>query len=555
MIRKAATIIVLLLLAAAPFLPGLRAGFTNWDDNHLVTGNEYTRNLSPGNIGAIFSHQINGTYIPLTELSFALERAAFGLDPFFYHFDNIILHALNALLVMLLISMLTGDMLTAFGAALLWAAHPLRVESVVWVTERKDVLYGLFFLISLIAYLAWRQKGGKKYYLYSLTAFALAGLAKGTAVTLPLVLLLIDWRKKGRINIRDLLNKLPYLLLAVPVIAAGLLAQQSVNPDLHGKMPLWLENCFIACRNLVFYISKTAWPEGLSIFYPYPQLQQGWLPAPYLAAPLAVAALVCLAAYSLKRTREAVFWSLFFAITALPVLQFQRLLGEAVAADRYVYIPAIGLFCLLVLGLRVLLRRKSLAQLIPAVCLTIYLPLAMLSWDRSKVWHDDITLWTSLARQQPSLELPFNQRASAYVERGDYPSAVADFKRVVEINPRFSSNFNNLASAYGSWGKEDSAIACLDRAIAIRPDDPEYYKNRGIAYVLTGNFPKAADDFTQAIGLKPDYAEAFNGRAVAYLAMGKRQQSLKDITKARELGFAVDPDLYSRIIRAAGNKK
>ena len=553
--KKTGVIIVLLMLAAAPFLPALKAGFTNWDDNRLVTGNPDLNGLNLANIGAMFSRQVNGTYIPLTELSFALEKKLFGLDPFFYHLDNIILHGLNAVLVLLLISMLTGDRMAAFCAALLWAAHPLRVESVVWVTERKDVLYGLFFLISLCAYLNWRKIGVRRYYVFSIISFALAGLAKGTAVTLPLVLLLADWRERGKVSKEDLLNKLPYLALAVPIIAAGIQAQQSPNPELHGQMPLGLENIFIACHNLIFYLSKTAWPSNLSIYYPYPRLNQGWLPAAFLAAPLAAAGLGWLLAYSLRRSREAVFWSLFFALTALPILQFKRLLGEAVAADRYIYIPAIGLFCLLILGLRRLFRKFSLKQALPAVSIALYLPLTLVSWQQSRIWHDDISLWTSLVRQQPGLELPYYKRAVAYAQRKDFPRAVSDFKRVVEINPNFSSNFNNLASAYGSWGQQDSAIAYLNQAIAIKPSDPEYYKNRAIAYALNGRLGEAVNDFTQAIGLKPDYAEAFNGRAVALLTLGEYQGAFNDILKARELGFSVDPGLYDRISRAAQKPK
>jgi tetratricopeptide (TPR) repeat protein len=550
--KKTAAIIVLLLLAAAPFLPGLKAGFTNWDDNVLVTENQNIRQLDLTKIGKIFTHSITGAYIPLVELSFALEYAVSGLNPVTYHLDNIILHVINTFLVFALILLLTGNRGTGFFAALLWAVHPMKVESVAWVTERKDLLYGLFSLLSFNLYLIWRKEYGGKFYLFSVLAFVLSALSKGAAVTMPLLLLLADWRENGRVTKINLLNKLPYAAVAILVTIAWLLAQRPEIPYVHdGRMPLLLENFFIACHNILFYISKTVWPARLSILYPYPQLQHGWLPLAYLAAPLVVMALAGLIFYSRRWTKEVIFWSLFFLVSVLPMLQLKRIMGDAMAADRHIYIPSIGLLCLLVLGLQYLGRRFSWKAFAPGIAAVICLPLMLLSWQRSGIWHDEISLWTSLSRQEPAMERPYMHLSIAYGERGDYAMAVNNCKRLSALNPRSAYNNSIVAYVYGLFGQNDSVIAYYNQAISIDPKDPEYYKNRGIAYVLTGRSQEAASDFTMAIRLSPDYAEAFNGRAVVYYNMGKYEWAYSDIIRARELGFAVDLGLYAQIARAA----
>lgn len=552
--KKILAVLVLLLLSAVPFLPGLRAGFVNWDDNTLVTENKDIDGIGLKNIQTVFTRTYEGVYIPLTALSFALEKTIHGLNPLFYHLDNIILHALNAVLLMFLLSALTGDWVLSFCAALLWAAHPLRVESVVWVTERKDVLFGLFYLASLLLYLNWKEKKQAILYFCSLAAFVLSGLSKGTAISLPLVLLLVDWRSKGRITGKDLFNKIPYLAAVLPLLLMGLKAQQLGQATVQGALPLWTENIFIACHNLLFYILKTIYPAGLSILYLYPGLRNGQLPVEYLVAPATVTILALAALYSLKKNKDILFWFLFFVATALPVLQLRRLLGSAVAADRYTYIPSIGIIVLLLYGLRRITARFPVKRLLPAVSLAVFLPLMLMSWQRSQIWHDDISLWTSLTRNLPDSPIPYKERAVAYAGKGDFINAASDFRKVVQLNPGSPSDLNNLASAFGYLGQPDSVVFYLSKAIDVNPGEYMYFKNRAVAYTAAGRWQEALADLDRAVILRPDNGEMIYNRAVVNYNLGNHKRALDDFVKALDAGFPVDPSVIESMRRIVKKK-
>ncbi len=347
----AAAILCLALAVGAAFLPMLGNGFTNWDDPEYVTENP---DLLPGGSplrGAF--RPVAANWHPLTMLSLALDRALFGDTPAGHLAVNLALHLTAVLGAFAAALLLTGNLPAAFATALLLGVHPLRVESVAWIAQRKDVLCAALYFASLAAWLAWRRDGGGSRYGLSLGLFVLALLSKPMAVSLPLVLALADWHTgRFRRTWKSLRGLVPFLLLAGILAAVTLRVQRSAGAySLRDGDVLDPANLLVAAWGILFYLVKTVAPARLSAIYPLPPIGSGSLPWQYLAAPVALAAVV-VALFALRRRRTLLFGALFYLAALLPVLQLLRI-GSAAAADRYTYIASFGLF----LPLGVLLER------------------------------------------------------------------------------------------------------------------------------------------------------------------------------------------------------
>lgn len=544
--KRALPVIMLLVLAGAPFLPGLKAGFTNWDDNLILTGNSLVKELSFENAGAIFSRSFVGTYIPLTVFSYALEFKAFGLNPFVYHLDNLLLHLLNVLLVFWLFSLLGQKPATAFLAALLWAVNPLRVESVVWVTERKDVLYGFFLLSSLIAYIKWKRSERNRFYLLSLGLFFLSCLAKGAAVVLPLLLLALDYFcLVPEIRWRDLFNKAAFLAGSAVFAVIGIFSQ--AGGDFGARDEQWrlLDKPFIICHNVLFYIHKTAWPWDLSIYYPYPKNQTGWLPWAYLVSPLLLAGLIWAVWLAAKKWgRELLFPAVFFLLALLPVLQIKTMMGGAVVAERYSYIPSIPLFLMLGMAAGRLWHKNGRSLRILIICASglAYLLQGYLTWNRTHVWQDSATLWSSLIDHRPDLLFAYKKRSQAYWESNRIDQALADYDQIIRLDPGNLQFRYQRALANGRLGRLDLAVSDLDVVIAGEPERAEAYFNRGYAYKLSGRQDQALADFSRALEIDPGILNAYMNRAEIYVLQGKYKKALDDYDAALKISPA-----YGRI--------
>jgi tetratricopeptide (TPR) repeat protein len=532
MAKKALIITALLALSAIPFLPGLKAGFTNWDDNLLLTGNNLIREISFSNIGSIFSRPFNGTYIPLTVFTYALEYRLFALNPFFYHLNNLLFHLANAVLVYLLFLSLGEKRAAAFATALFWAVNPLRVESVVWVTERKDVLYLMFLLSSLMAYVRWKRTEKAAAHIISVMLFVLSCLSKGAAVVLPLLLLTVDhFYFNIRLKWKDVVNKAAYWAVSAFFAAAGFLSQTGGDFGPPDEQWGWPGRVFIVCHNVLFYLVKTFLPLKLSIYYPYPKNTSGWLPWHYLAAPVALGALIWLTVRaSRKYGRKVAFAPVFFILALLPVLQIKTMMGGAVAAERYAYLPSIPLFLILSLAGEKLWNaaiKPARLVLMPATAL-LYLASASMAWNRALVWHDSISLWTSLIGQRPEMTFAYKKRALAFRDQGNLGMAVADWDVVLERDPGNTGLRYQRALANGMLGRMDRTLADLNAVIGQQPDNAEAYFNRGYAYKLSASYDQALKDFSRVIELNPRLVEAYINRAEIYLHQAEYREALDD---------------------------
>lgn len=544
--NKRLTIILLCIALAVTlvsFLPALTCEFTNWDDDIYITDNPIVRVLSWNNIKNFFTFYYTKDYLdyhPLTILSYALEYHFFKLNPVAYHATNLVLHTLNTALVFWLITLLCGSTTVSFVTAVLFGIHPLHVESVAWVAERKDVLYSFFYLGALISYLYLKKTQRARYYLIALLFFICSLLSKAMAITLPFVLVLFDYFRGEKIRLKTILSKTPFFICS---IAFAFIAF-SVIPKRPDRLFTPLQNLLTACHGIMFYLIKLFLPVNLSAVYPYPE-QPSALPFAFWISPLFVLT-ACLAIYiSMKYTRKILFGALLFTITILPVLQI--IPGAVIAADRYTYFPFIGLFYIAGEGYRWLLRKYGVKP-VGTVFGIVTLICAALTFQRCLVWKNSISLWEDILKNYPSFSVAYSHRASAYHCRGDYEKAIADYNIAIALSSNPADIYNNRGITYYAKGDFEKAVADYNTALALNPHLVEAYNNRGYALSQMKAFDKAVEDFSRAIAFNPKYVHAYNNRGNAYQALGQLDKAIADYTKA----LSLDPDYIDAYANRGG---
>ena len=576
--------ILLLLVTFASMSPSLLAGFTNWDDQIMVTQNAKIMSLSWSSIKVMFTAFHERLYHPFVLISYALEYHFAGLNPHVFHATSLILHLFNTLFVFWFIYVLCGKNAIALIAALLFGIHPMHVESVLWISERKDVMYSFFFLSSLISYLYYlkTQKGG--YHLLSLVLFLFSLLSKSMAMTLPLVLILIDHVMQRKMDRNVILDKLTFFALAIPFGLFTVLGHY--EPGKHGREFSFslISNTISVFQNLTFYLIKLMLPIKLSCLYPAIDKIQNIPQIIFALSPLIVLALVALMFYTGKFTRKVIFGGAFFLITIAPVTQILPV-GLAVPADRYTYIPYIGFFYLIGEGFEWLYSRYDRRLLVTLISLMMA-ALSLLTFQRSLVWHDSISLWNDCTKNYRNVpiayynlaEIYFLQKwdldraiplfmkaietdpkyAEAYVNRGliyyykrDYKKAVWDYDQAEKFRPDIAEIYINRGNAYNALGRKDDAILEYNRALHINPGQAETWFNLANMYLEQKKFDKAVADYTRAIELKPLYATAYYNRAIIYARRGEYKLALNDALKARSLGMDIDDKSIRQLEKAA----
>ena len=535
------SIALVVAVVTAAFYPALQNGFTNWDDDKLLTQNRVVKDLRLGSMMNPFSGHVVGTYIPLTLLSFALEFQCFGLDPFYYHLDNLLLHVANALLFFLLAEKLCGSQAAALVGALIWAVHPMRVESVAWVTERKDVLFALFYLGSVMAYSYYRQGGKAAAYLSCLALFVLSCLSKGVAVTLPLSLLLCDYWEDGRLTLKSITEKWPFFSISLVFSVIAINAQNRGLAGMQHAHLGWLERLVIPCYNVLFYLGKLIWPLPLSALYPYPCREAGRLPSAFLAAPVALALLVTFCLLFFRKNRGVLAAGLFFLIAILPTLQVKPLLGVAMAADRYTYLPSMGLFLLVGAGLnsvwsnqRIDKRVRHFAAVVPVV---MVLTGVVLTRQQCTIWSDSVRLWSDVIDKHPAA-LAYNNRGVAWKDLGNDRQAESDFDKAIELEPGYALAYGNRGEVRMKNGRLDQALEDYRKETGINTSSTRGHNNLGFILMNTGRYREALESFNMALGLDPRFAEAYYNRALIYGLLDDRRTMMEDL----HLAIECDPE-------------
>lgn len=539
-------VILMILSIALVFSPGLNNGFTNWDDDQYVKDNPLVKNWSWAALVRLFTAPFARVYAPLTFVSLALDFRIYGSAPVGFHATNIFLHLINVLLAFAVFYSLSRDRGTAFLTALLFGLHPLRVESVVWITERKDVLYAAFFLTSLLVYLRSKEKLTTGPYIVILIFFLLALLAKPMAVTLPAILLLLAFHRNAKTALRQSIALIPLGVVSALFVIINFRAQQAA-PAGFGD---YIRHFFVGSYNLIFYLVKTAAPIRLSAFYPYPPGWPGRSPwimatAPFLTLLIA-AAVICG-----RRCRPLVLASLWYFIILFPVSQFVPLPGPAMAADRFTYLASLGPFFLLSWSVVTLFRRISRRGLRILIVIIVFAAAAacgVISARRCRVWHDGISLWSDVIRYNPGLALAYDNRGIALAQAGKLDAALADFDQALKIDPRLVKAFYNRGLLYYQAGAVARALEDINQAIRLNPRNARFLNTRGIIFADQNDQVHALLDFSTALEIDPGYPEAYNNRGIIRRIRGELAPALADFNRALGLDPGFTDAYYNRAV-------
>jgi len=484
-------IFILFLAILAIYYKSLYFPFINFDDPDYIIDNYYIRDLSWQGFYKIFSQPIYGNYFPLQILSYALDYQLWYTRPFGYHLHNVVLHILNAVLVFLLLKKIFSNTWISFLSALLFGLHPVNVESVIWVSERKNVLFLAFTVLSLLAYLSYvgeeRLFRRRAWYWMSMLFFSLALLSKVAAVVLPLLLLLYDFcflRRRKWEMVRD---KIPFFFLSFlfSLITFWVYYSSGELSHFHGESPY---RTFLAMINVfVEYIIYLFVPLDLDHCYSTP-IPQTIFERQVLLSLGAIFLLALLAWRSFRRDRLLFFWFGWFFISLLPVLNIVPI--SILRADRYMYLPAIGFFYLFSLELWKISQVSSPFYRRPIFIFGAFLitgALAFLTIERNQVWKDDLTLWEDNLRKFPQSLVPYKNLGGAYIHQGKLDLAIFYFEAGLREDPNAVTLMNDLAVAYINKGNLKRAEELLFQGNRINPKDSYIYSNLGLVYLEKGD--------------------------------------------------------------------
>lgn len=541
------------IITALVYLPALGNGFVDWDDQLYIYENKGLALEGLDFLRWAFS-AFASNWHPLTLLTYGAEYSLWGLDPFGYHLVNVIFHSVNTFLVFVLGSMLfgkalgedgqarrTGTIFAAFIAAIVFGIHPQHVESVAWVSERKDVLSGLFFLLSLIFYI--RQAGnseGRLLYWASFASFVLALSSKPMAITLPAVLLILDFYPLGRLNgLKDLKRllseKLPFLALIPAAAFLTVWAQHGDDAMATIEVSSMAQRVDVAIRGFAFYLEKLVYPVDLAPFYVRP-LEGEFYNHVFFLSLVAIALITGLGIVFWKRRSLAAAWA-YYVVTLLPVIGLVQV-SDMAAADRYSYLPSLGpvFFISGVLGM--LVSRRP-GRLVPAA--VILLPPLVLSGlltvRQVAVWKDTVSLWTQEIKVFPTVQA-YMKRARAYEDEKRFAEAAADYTVVINnAGEGRSGLYMRRALAWKNAGAARSALSDLSESIKLNPGNFRAYLLRGELLMGSGELAAALADFEKALELSPEDPAALYYAGAAHERAGDREKGLAYLRKAAGMGL------------------
>ncbi|MGA8128720.1 MAG: tetratricopeptide repeat protein, partial [Syntrophobacteraceae bacterium] len=643
--RKKQILLIYFLLTVAAiiaFQQLSQCDFTNYDDDVYVTENIHIRHgITIQAIRWAFTTGRAANWHPLTWMSHMLDVQLFGLNPRWHHLTNLMFHIANTLLLFFIFHRMTKAPWKSAFVAALFALHPLHVESVAWVSERKDVLSTFFWMLTMAAYIHYvehrtedgeqrsederrmtmdgRSLSGIRFppsgfrYLAVLIFFALGLMAKPMLVTLPFVLLLLDYwplrrfepevstqeihtevkkpvsankRKSSRKQtsgslaaldpgsskagavqtvvkeeepaddkyqwalVRPLiLEKIPLLSLSALSCVVTYFAQKKAGAVISIEAFPLGARIANGCVSFVIYIGKTIWPNNLAVFYPHPGLQPLW-------QVMGAVLFLCAVTFAVIRTGKrfpylATGW-LWFTGTLVPVIGIVQV-GDQAMADRYTYIPLIGLFVMAAWGIPELVKklqptRPPCKEPLFASSALILSCLLIVTWTQVGYWRNSITLFEHALKVTNLNAIIHNCRGITYAKLGNHRQAIEDFDRAVEINPQYADAYSNRGITYGKLGDQRQAISDYGRAIEINPKYADAYNNRGAAYDALGNHQQAVSDYDRAIEINPKYANAFSNRGAAYGKLGNQRQAMSDFAMAIEINPDCVMAYYNRAV-------
>lgn len=533
-------IFLVTVITALCFLPMLQNDFTNWDDKSYVVDNIMLRGPD---WNAIFTRSVAGNYHPLTMASLAINYQLSGLEPFSYLLVNFLLHIINTGLVFYFIWLISGKKIwVAAFTALIFGIHPMHVESVAWVTERKDVLYTFFFLLSLIQYWQWLKNNKMISLFFCFLFFALSLLSKPAAIILPLVLFLLDYWKGRSLGKKIFLEKIPFLLAAIAFSIITLKIQSPVAIGSFNDFPLW-QRPFFASYTVMIYFLRFFIPYPLSAFHPFPSPDQPGLMI--LAAPVFIIALLVFL-WWFRKNKVIVFGLLFFLVNLALVSQIMPI-GFTIVSERYTYLPYIGMAFMLGMWLdnykTTFTKRLSWAFF--SVTALIF---GFITFQHTKVWKDSGALWTDVIKHYPNASMPRVNRAGYYTVRAQtpghenevdslYKQAIEDCNVALRNNPiSFADVYEKRGMVYLTLNRNKEASSDGDSVIKYGPFYKSGYEISSLAKIRLNEYEKALEVINKCLAIFPNFDRVLKNRGDLLVIFYKKyNEALPDYNKAIEL--------------------
>jgi len=555
--RELIVCLLLLSITLAIYWQVGNHAFLNYDDNVYVTNNPHVLGgLTGSGVIWAFTQTEKDNWFPLTWLSHMLDWQLFGAHPMGHHLVNLLLHAANTLLLFAALRRMTGAVWRPALVSALFALHPLHVESVAWVAERKDVLSTFFGFLTLLFYAGYAERPSRSRYVVTILAFALGLMAKPMLVTLPFLLLLLDYwpldrlalssgddsasknsRKKmrpsGRLPIlQSVWEKAPFFALAAIVSLVTFIFQRKAGAVATTEAFPVGSRMANALVSYLHYIRQTVWPSDLSVLYPHPGTSLPmWQAA---AAGFVVLGLSVLTVALRERRYVAVGW-FWYVGTLVPVIGLVQV-GIQARADRYTYMPLIGLFIMIAWGIPDLVKTWAHAQTFLAIlATTILAALTACTWTQLSYWTDSISLFTHALKVTTGNYTAHHDLANALADRGSSEEAILHYTEALRIKPDYADAYDNWGTVLVGQGKFAEAVDRFRMALKLKPDFAEAHSNLGLAFHRQGQLQEAIAQYREAVRLNPQYAQAHNNLAAALAETGHPDEAIAHYTEAVHL--------------------
>jgi Flp pilus assembly protein TadD len=541
------TAVICLLLALATFIvysPVGHFGFVDFDDNEYFFNNPHVPGgLTPANIHWAFTTSDTGNWHPLTWLSLMLDATIFGKGATGPHLINVLLHMANSILVFLVFRQMTGAVKRSAILALIFAIHPLHVESVAWVAERKDVLSAFFGLLTLLCYARYASGNGASSgsslltrpvtFIFALFFFICGLMSKSMVITLPFVMLLLDYWPLQRVSLasakRLVIEKIPYFLLIIVDSVLTFLAQRTgnaVTPLARFPLDMRIENIFVSYAR---YLGKVFWPFDLAT--PYSPL--GYWPVPVVVFSIVLFVALCVAAVKLRKRFPYAFTGWFwFTGMLVPVIGLVQV-GPQSMADRYMYLPITGVLLIVVWGAAEFYARQQIPRGAVIFGIAVFsFACAARARNQVGVWQDDGTLFGHALAVSPNNNVASHNLGYWYEKTGQADKAMDYYFDADQLASRDPTKLYNAANAFANIGHWHEAIKIYRRALQLSPDQPDILNNLGFALTQNGQLPEAAVCFEKVLALEPDSAEAHNNLATILFTEGNALAQKKQLPEA-----------------------
>ena len=514
--------------------------FVNIDDNLYVQENSHiTSGITLENIRWAFGNRYGDLWNPLVWLSLMADYELYGLNAGGYHVTNLIFHILSALLLFWLFHRMTGTLWRSAFVAAFFALHPLHVESVAWVSERKDVLSAFFWMLTLCFYVVYTEKQSVRRYLLVVFSFVLALLSKPMVVTLPVIMILLDYwplkrfENQNRLSdtiVWQLKEKLPFFALSAVMIFLLLYSpyqQEAIFKPF--SLIARLANAPVA---FVTYLVKTFWPHNMAVFYPFPSYIPAW--KVLTASVLIVFVSVFVIVKSKRHPYLLVGWGWFF-IAIAPVIGIIQisLTAPYAMADRYHYLPSIGIGVILSWSVPNIFKNKNIRKMVLFPTSIVLLAiLSTLTWKQCGYWENSFKLWDHALKVTKNNFMAHGNLGVALFTEGKTNEALVHFNHALKLKPDHILLYNNRGGVYAELGQYQKAFEDFNKTINQRPDYAGSYNCRAVVYSKIGQYQKAIEDFNMSILLKPDNAYTYNARGTVYTKLGQYQPAMNDFNKS-----------------------